>query len=67
MSKTSSTKFNITVDLDGQKTCITLPWGRPMPPIIYNNKTGIFYQLAQGYRYCQVDGVVLSNVEVVHE
>lgn len=62
----SSPKFNVTLDLDGEKVNVQLPWGRPLPPIIYNSKTGIFYQLLKGYSYCQVDGQILSNIEVSH-
>ncbi len=61
---TRSTKFKVTLDLDGEKVGVEVLWGRPLPPIIYNNKTGIFYQLVKGYSYRQVEGQILSNIEV---
>lgn len=61
---TKSTKFKVTLDLDGEKVGVEVPWGRPLPPIVYSSKTGIFYQLVKGYSYCQVEGQILSNIEV---
>lgn len=63
----NATSYEVTLDLDGHKATARLQWGRPLPPIIYNNKTGIFYQLGRGYSYCQVDGKVLSNIEVIDD
>ena len=62
--QTKATSFNVNLDLDGKKVNVRLPWGRPLPPIVYDNKTGIFYQLLRGYSYARVEGQVLSNVEV---
>lgn len=65
MSKT--TPYKVALDLDGHRITVELPWGQPLPPIVYNHKTGIFYQLLKGYSYCQVDGKILSNIEVGDE
>lgn len=62
-----STPYKVALDLEGHKVTVELQWGQPLPPIVYNNKTGIFYQLLKGYSYCQVAGKVLSNIEVVDD
>lgn len=62
-----TTPYKVELDLDGHKTTVELQWGQPLPPIVYNNKTGIFYQLLRGYSYCQIAGKVLSNIEVVDD
>ncbi|MEG4528157.1 hypothetical protein QUB61_36380 [Microcoleus sp. C2D2] len=62
--QTKVTDYPATLDFDGVPKNVRLRWGQLLPPIIYDNKTGIFYQLIRGYSYCEVPGQILSNIEV---
>jgi hypothetical protein len=63
-AKINTVRFPVEIDLNGTPKNVQLRWGQSLPTIVYDNKTGIFYQLIKDYSYCEVSGQILSIIEV---